>query len=231
MIEQTLSALNAIDPSAAMERERIYEAERERLETAISTGHSRAQEIRDKIRDVQKGEGADGEAAAEALLRGEVIEAVAVDRLREELDTVNLGLRTLNQRLNHLMQDRRMKSDPIEGEISAAVAPLTEMLKSEAEAAVKILAQIYADADALSSLAPQSGAASLREGLNDVMLVASTSRLGTLKDVDVTADIRSLADAPCLTYLKRKVPKIARSFHHRVDLDFVHAVAGFKRAD
>ena len=226
MIENALAALHAIDISGAVKREQDYKAEQARIEEAIATGQARAQQIRDEIRSAEKADGADGEVVADAMLRGEVIEAVSIELLRKELDTINVGLRTLNQRLTYLMQDRRMKSDPIEGEINSAVGPLVEMLNEEAVSAIKLLAQIYADVEALSLLAPKSGAGSLGESLNTMLLAAQNSRLHSQHEYPVTRDLHALAETPWMQHLKRRCPSEARPLRHVVDLDFIHSVAG-----
>lgn len=99
MIENTLAALKAIDITGAIRRDEDYKAEKAQIEDAISAGQARAQAIRDEIRDAEKAGGVDGEAVADAMLRGEVIEAISVEKLQKELDTINAGLRTLNQRM------------------------------------------------------------------------------------------------------------------------------------
>ncbi|BAI95833.1 hypothetical protein Sj15T_01720 [Sphingobium sp. TA15] len=228
MIENTLAALKAIDITGAIRRDEDYKAEKAQIEDAISAGQARAQAIRDEIRDAEKAGGVDGEAVADAMLRGEVIEAVSVEKLQKELDTINAGLRTLNQRMTYMVQDRRMKSDPIETEINAAIGPLVEMLQEEAVASVKALAQIYADAEALSRLAPKSRAGSLSESLNDVLIAAGNAHLHSQPEYPVTRELHALAETPCMQYLKRRISNEAHQLRHRPDMDFVRLVAGRK---
>jgi hypothetical protein len=225
MIENVLAALNAIDITGVVKRDQKFYTEKAQIEEAISAGQTRAQKIRDEIRDAEQGGGADGDAVANALMRGEVIEAVSVELLRKELDTVNAGLRTLNQRLTHLIQDRRMKSDPIEDEINSAIGPLVEMLHEEAVSAMKMLAQIYADAEALSLLAPKSGAGSLGDSLNDLLIAAQNARLHNQVEYPVTRELHALIDTPCMQHLKRRFAGEARPLRHRVDMDFIHSIA------
>lgn len=228
MIDQIFEALNAIDITPSIEANRAFKQELDQVCNAIDTGDRRAQELRAAVKSA-KTAGPDGDAAAAALLAGELPSTGTIDAMRDELETLLAGLKILRLRRNDLGTERRFKSDPIDREVTEAVNPLIDLLMTEMEASIRELAQIFADLEAISRIAPRSRAGNASRSLNDLLYKASDHVRG-LCEFPVTPELQRLSQAASIVHLGRHVPSEVHPPSYRVDLSEA-TLAGLMRAN
>lgn len=202
-VGQVAAALFAIDVARSQAAAEAYAQEKEQLDEALSAAHQYAAELRETIRDAKAAP--DGNAAASALLRGERVENSSATHLQEELDTLLSGIRVLANQRHSLETKHRYNGDPVEPEVTAAVIPFVEFFEDRIKALTEDLAQLYADAQAVSYLARKSHISRVASDISELLTAA---RLGGRKSLDYfppSAQLARLAEAPCMQHLRRRV--------------------------
>lgn len=200
-LDAAVAGLAAIDVSKSIEAGDAYQRELDQLVTALNKGQARASELRQAIQDAEKGP--DGNAAASALLLGEDPLNGTAAVYRQDLETVLAGIRVLSNRRAEIEHKRRFNGDPIEPEITEALKPLVAALEAESEMAVKQLAQIYANLNAISRLSRRSSAGRIEDEVGEIVTAARLGGRRSVPSYPPSEQLRQLTETPCMMHLRR----------------------------
>ena len=200
-LDAAVAALAAVDVSKSIEAGEAYQAELDQIVTALNKGHARASELRQAIQDAEKGP--DGNAAASALLLGEDPLNGTAAVYRQDLETVLAGVRVLSNRRSEIEHKRRFSGDLIEPEITEALRPLVAALEAESEMAVKQLAQIYSNLNAISRLSRRSVAGRVGDEVGEIVMAARLGGRRSVSSYPPSEQLRQLTEAPCMVHLRR----------------------------
>lgn len=146
VIDQVRRNLSELDLSA--ENAEIIEITRKLAENedAKQRGQAELQEAVESARDARE---VDGNAVAEALIAGAVLEAMTVAKWQEKADQLRAGLRSLSQQYDGLYSAKKAVANRAAGKVKEALVPLYLAQREAAQAAFDSLVSIRAGLDAL----------------------------------------------------------------------------------